>query len=661
MNNHDIDRERVWRKALPGFLRFFVPLISFFCLIIVFNFTIDVLYEKELLLAKQQQQTQMSLQSLQRDITGIVRELRYMVGSDSLQRYIYSRDPRQTRRAAADIANFAQRMDRYDQIRWLDADGMERLRVDHRDGKTRIVPAAELQDKSARYYYKEAIVLPPGSIYVSPLDLNIEHGAVEEPHRPMLRFATPTVDAQGMTNGLVIFNYQASIMLDNFAATLHTPRTELALLNAQSYWFYSSADNPAWAFMFDRDERFAKHKPLVWQEIESHTEGMLDSQDGLYTYTSFAAADFSMKLDSGDSKQHTARLAPLNRERWIIVTYTPQSAMSAINDKHFNNYVVLLLLSFIVLALLSWRNARADLEKALLLDRLGLHATVMENATNGVMITDRDNRIVSVNNAFTELTGYTEDEVIGKDPSILASDKHDETYFANMWLGLEERGHWEGELWNRHKNGELYPEWVSITSVLDHNGELSNYIGIFSLLSEQKSTEARLRELANSDSLTGLINRNLFMDRVTQALAAAMRSNYFTAILFLDLDGFKPINDSLGHLVGDAVLRDIARRMQESVRGSDTVARFGGDEFVILLTGLKDVDEAGTVAGKLIETVSRPLVFSGVECRVGVSIGIAISPADAVSADALIKCADVAMYAAKEGGRGRFRFYRDIT
>lgn len=643
---------------MPGFLRTFIPLISFFCLIIVLNFTVDILYEKKLLQTERQRQLQMSLQSLQRDITGIVRSLLYLAEGDTLRRFINHRDVADTQQ---DIAAFARRMARYDQIRWLDFDGIERLRIDYRDGKTHIVPSQDLQDKSDRYYFKEAIVLPPGTIYVSPLDLNMEHGRIEVPYRPMLRFATPTRGKDGKTNGLLILNYQASIMLDNFADTLAAPNTDLALLNAQGFWFYSSRGESAWGFMFDQDERFSNSYPRAWREIATHTQGNIETDEGLFTFASFDVLEVSRKTGTGDAlfPQLQEKPLPFNNNRWIVVTRSPLNIISAINYEHYSHYTLLLLLSLTVLALLSWRSARVALEKNNLLDRLSLHATVMENATNGIMITDRENRIVSINNAFTELTGYTAEEVLGKDPSILSSERHGEAFFADMWFALEERGHWEGELWNRHKNGELYPEWVSITAVTDRNGELSNYIGIFSLLSEQKSTEARLRELANSDPLTGLINRNLFLDRAAQALVSARRSQSKTAILFLDLDGFKPVNDSMGHIAGDSVLRDTARRLQDTVRGSDTVARFGGDEFVILLTGLKDAEEAAVVSRKLIEAVSQPLEFNGMECRISASIGISVCPNDAETVESLIKCADVAMYAAKENGRGRYCFYRD--
>ncbi len=648
-------------ETISGFLRLFIPLISFFCLVIVINFTVDTLYEKNLLREKQQHQLRMSLQSLQRDVSGIIRALRYLSSNESLRQYFAERTTALRVRAEDDLANFAHHMDRYDQIRWLDLRGYERLRIDHRDGTTRVVPGNEMQDKSNRYYYKEAIVLPPGEVFVSPLDLNVEHGKLELPHRPMLRFAMPTRDATGKTDGLLVLNYQASILLQNFAATLLNPENELALLNAEGYWLYSSSGEPTWGFMLDRDERLVKRDAQAWREIAGQSSGHVETSRGLYSFTSFDVAAFSKRVDAAglhDSDVGTS-LAPLNPERLILVIHSPRGKLNALNFEHLNHYVLLLVLSFVVLAFLSWRTARTGVEKTRLLDRLKLHAAVMESATNAIMITDPNNQIVSVNNAFTELTGYTAEEVLGKDPSILSSGRHGESYFAEMWFALKERGHWEGELWNRHKNGEFYPEWVSITAVLDHQGELANYIGIFSLLSEQKSTEARLRELANSDPLTGLINRNLFLDRTAQALVNARRGMVKTAVLFLDLDRFKPINDSLGHAMGDSVLREVAQRLQDTVRGSDTVARFGGDEFVILLTGLKDVEEAAVVANKLIASVSEPLEYNGIQCQVGVSVGIAVCPDDAETAETLIKCADEAMYAAKGSGRGKYCFYAE--
>lgn len=644
-----------YREVIPYFRRIFLPLAFFFVSATVIYFVIDTRHEKKLILAEQRQQVESSLQSLRRDISGVLRELQFLAHSDSLTRFISSTDEGVRKVMVEDLAAFAEHMGRYEQIRWLDLKGMERLRVDHRNGVTRIVPQRELQDKSTRYYFAEAIALPPGRIYISPLDLNVEHGEVEVPYRPMLRFAMTTADDQGARNGLLILNYQASRMLDNFAGSKRHEHSELALLNADGYWLFASDHRREWGFMFGRDERFQNLYPDVWAAIKKLSHGTVHTSDGLFSFSTTNVMAFAG--NGMQAWQENGSPANSGTGRWIVVYHYPMHAFSALYFNHLGLYGVMLGLVLLVLLISSWKLAEAICERNRMGDMLALHAKVMETAPSGVMITDSGPRIVAVNEAFTELTGYSREEVLEQDPSILASGRHDDAYFTDMWQELEDKGHWEGEIWNRHKNGEVFPEWLTISAVRNRDGALTNYIGIFSVLSEQKSTEVRLRELANSDPLTGLPNRNLLYDRAGQALAHSRRTRSRTAFLFLDLDSFKPINDSMGHAAGDEVLKSVAHRLQGCVRESDTVARFGGDEFVVLLTELKEPAEAAEVAEKIIIAINQPMDITGVACHVGVSIGISIYPDDSGSVDELVKYADQAMYHVKESGKGHFKFF----
>ncbi len=292
-------------------------------------------------------------------------------------------------------------------------------------------------------------------------------------------------------------------------------------------------------------------------------------------------------------------------------------------------------------------------------DTLRLWATVFENTGEAVMITDADNRIVSVNQAFTDITGFAPGEVIGEDPSILGSGRHDAAFFADMWHRLAASGHWQGEIWDRRKSGEIYPKWLGISAVRDTRERLTHYVAIFSDISERKAAQERIEYLARHDALTGLPNRVLLADRVEQALAHADRNQRKLALLFLDLDRFKTINDSLGHPVGDALLREFTRRLLLTVRESDTVCRLGGDEFVVLVSDLQDDDTAGTVAQKLLEVTLTPFEIEGHTLSVSVSIGVALYPTDGDSFDTLLKKADTAMYHAKDAGRNTYRFFTE--
>ncbi|MGQ9369750.1 bifunctional diguanylate cyclase/phosphodiesterase [Azospirillum sp. ST 5-10] len=288
---------------------------------------------------------------------------------------------------------------------------------------------------------------------------------------------------------------------------------------------------------------------------------------------------------------------------------------------------------------------------------MGLAAKVFDHAVEGMMVTDAEARMVAVNDAFVRITGFARGEALGRDPKILASGRHDPEFYAALWRALLDDGQWTGEIWNRRKSGEVYPEWLSIQAVRDGSGGVVNYIAAFTDLSESRAQEERIRRLAQYDILTELPNRVLLRDRLERALAAAQRSGHRVGVLVVDLDRFKTVNDSLGHAVGDALLREMAARLSRAVRTSDTVSRQGGDEFVILLCDLEVPEAAGGVARKLLHALSEPCRVAGHELRVTPSIGIAVSPDDGATVDALLKSADMAMYAAKDSGRATYRFF----
>lgn len=292
-----------------------------------------------------------------------------------------------------------------------------------------------------------------------------------------------------------------------------------------------------------------------------------------------------------------------------------------------------------------------------LMERQRLSEQVLANSREAVMITDTNNNIVSVNRAFSTVTGYTEEEVLGKNPSILASDRHDRDFYHALWHQLTVEGVWRGEIWDKRKNGEVYPKWLDISAVHDRNGTLSNYIAIFSDLTERRNTESQIEFLAYHDPLTRLPNRLLLEDRFKQILASAMRENTKLAVLFLDIDKFKQVNDTLGHAAGDQLLQMVAQRLQQSVREVDTVSRIGGDEFVVLLTDLPTIDTVTHIAGKILAQLSKPFAIEKTEITSSLSIGIALYPDDGQDLDTLLRMADASMYHAKNCGRNTYRFF----
>ena len=280
----------------------------------------------------------------------------------------------------------------------------------------------------------------------------------------------------------------------------------------------------------------------------------------------------------------------------------------------------------------------------------------------GMIITDANNVILRVNRAFCEITGYTAEELVGRTPSLLKSDRHGDGFFREMWESIKQTGGWQGEVWDRRKNGEVYPKWLTISAVKDNNGVVTHYIGAHTDITKRKLADEKINELAFFDQLTGLPNRTLLLDRLKQTIAASARSGTYGALLFIDLDNFKTLNDTLGHDTGDLLLKQVAKRLSMGVRDGDTVARLGGDEFVVVLAGLglKEGDAANAieaVAEKLLATLDSPYQLGGIAHHSSASIGVTLFRSDISSIDALMKQADLAMYKAKAAGRNMYRFF----
>jgi diguanylate cyclase (GGDEF)-like protein/PAS domain S-box-containing protein len=284
-------------------------------------------------------------------------------------------------------------------------------------------------------------------------------------------------------------------------------------------------------------------------------------------------------------------------------------------------------------------------------------AIVFENTSEGIIITDGAACIVAVNRAFSEITGYSRAEVIGRKPSLLRSARHDKSFYTKLWRSLQEAGHWQGEIWNRRKSGEVYPQWTTISAVRNADGVVTHYVSVFSDITSKKRSQAWLEYLAHHDPLTGLPNRLLFHDRLRHALQRARRENYQVAVLFIDLDHFKPVNDTYGHPIGDRLLQAVAKQFTRRLRENDTVARLGGDEFGVLIDELVNARDAALVTQKLLDIFKAPFIIEGFELQLDASIGISLYPGDGTKAVTLIQNADVAMYRAKQRGRGQYQFF----
>ena len=287
----------------------------------------------------------------------------------------------------------------------------------------------------------------------------------------------------------------------------------------------------------------------------------------------------------------------------------------------------------------------------------GLAAKVFDASSNGIMITDRHNIVLAVNPAFTAITGYTAEDIVGHNPRLLSSGRQDQAFYEKLWQSIKADGMWQGEIWNRNKDGAVFVEWLTINAVKNVQGETTHHIAIFSDITERKEQAERLEYLATHDPLTGLANRALFSELVNKALSEARRSKSSVAILFLDVDKFKQINDTLGHYIGDLLLQHVANSLLKLLRAGDIVARQGGDEFIIALPNLTSTQDAILLAEKILRTLEQPCTLNGQALKVTTSIGIALFPEDGTEIGGVMQNADIALYRAKQAGRNNFQLY----
>lgn len=300
---------------------------------------------------------------------------------------------------------------------------------------------------------------------------------------------------------------------------------------------------------------------------------------------------------------------------------------------------------------------KAEAAESVYEERVLLAAKVFDSVIEGITITDADGKILSVNRAFTEITGWTEAEALGQNPRVLRSERHDPSFYRAMWKALAERGQWEGEIWNRRKDGKVYPEWLSITAVKDHHDKTCRYVAVFRDLTELKNREEAISWLSNNDPLTDLPNRVLFSDRLMTAIKGADRVGEKIAVLYLDIDRFKYINTTYGYRLGDSILQLVAGRLVQSLRKSDTVARVSADDFLVLLPQLAKEEFAVAAAESILTSIRKPILAEGREIYLDASIGISYYPNDGLDADALIGAANSAMTIAKESGAGSFHIF----
>jgi len=522
---HAPEHEKLIKRSMKTFLSIFLCLGTLFGgLILVFYQTQTENYNQRLC-GEEQHLVTLQREVVRNHFSSIFSDLHFLAGQEELKAYLEDSSGSNLNFVNSEYLTFSTTKKIYDQVRYLDNDGFEVARVNYNNGYPATVPKGKLQSKQKRYYFTDAVKLNQGEVFVSPLDLNIERGKVEEPYKPVIRFGTPVFDRSGAKRGIVLFNYLGSNLINLIRDVGSVARGQTMLLNVDGYWLHHPEAGKAWGFMFEdrRHISLAKQHPETWNQILANPSGHLHTPQGVYVYATINIHDISGK-EAVNSENYF----------WKIVSFVPADRTSAFTKGLIVNLLVFGAVLFLLLAAGSWLFALA--------------------------------------------------------------------------------------------------------------------------ITRRKLYQAQLVSMAHYDALTGLPNRTLFFDRLNQSLHLAKRYERMCALLYVDLDGFKHINDTLGHDAGDELLVEAGERMGACCRSSDTVARLGGDEFAILLTEVSGVEGTQIFTEKVLAAFREPFSLKQGEGRVGASIGIGIFPTHGTTLDQLLKNADKAMYLSKRRGKNTYTF-----
>lgn len=566
--------------------------------------------------------------------------------------------------------------------------GRELVRVERQtDGEIFIQPESLLQQKAHRNYFIETMKVPAGKAYLSEINYDREFGKLVEPYQPVMRTSIPIRKPSGEMFGMLVINMDMKPVLFKLRDLDSNGDLDRVINERGDYIVHP---NPNMVFGFELGERYRVQDEFPeLSSLLSQDKGTLFSTINIYEHgNSMIAMARKITFD------------PLHPERFITLIelispdyYAEQAVPVLKRISVFGQFIIAfaILIAFFFSNLLmrplrsitEATEAFAEGSSRLALpledqseigdlartfkamttqinersDELRMNGQVFESALEGILVTDIDGVIQSVNPAFTDITGYSEEEVVGNNPRMIKSGHHDAGFYESMWKDILETGRWQGELWNRRKSGETYPVWETITAIKGDDGETSHYVAIFFDITERKQVDEKLQYQAQHDVLTGLPNRMLFNDLLEQILKEEQRSKGGVAVLFLDLDRFKEVNDTLGHQAGDLLLQEAAKRLEKVIRNSDVLARMGGDEFTLILRDISSINDASHIAEKIVAAANEPFLLEEHEVSIGASIGISIYPNDAEDADTLIKYADTAMYRAKDSGRNNFQFF----
>lgn len=604
---------------------------------------------------------------VQNDIRSIVSDLMVLANHQHLHDFLSDEQESSRKILNQEFLSFAEHKKLYDQVRFINMEGKEIIRINNENGKPKVVSRWKLQDKKTRYYFQDAYALKHGEVYISPFDLNIEHDVIEQPIKPMIRLATPVCGPNGNQAGLLVLNFRGQAIINDIEELSRTSLATPMLLNKDGYWLHGADPGKNWAFMFPGKEQdaFTVEYPEAWKIIAHEDNGQFINQDGLFTFSTIHPLAEGLKSNTNAPIKFVQKDKELRRldYYWKIVTFVPKHMLHEIMHPflfpHILVNIILALMTGFACWLVAHSNNKQKQTELIIKESEQLFRTMADFTYDWEYWLGTDGEFIYTSPSCKRITGYPPEKFYAEPDTYLDIIHPDDREMMRKHLEEEMPSHQAHQMDFRLITAYGEEKWImhSCQLVHDEEGQPLGRRASNRDITQRKMAEQHLKEIATHDPLTRLPNRNLLMDRLIQVLARSKRNQKKAAVLFIDLDHFKEINDTLGHEAGDKVLIECAKRMTKMLREEDTVARMGGDEFVIILQDINDINDAEIIAEKIINSIDNPIWIAedeNLKCTVGASIGISIFPEDGNDAGTMISRADSAMYEAKNSGKNQY-------
>lgn len=668
MQPNSIWRGRDGRELFFRFALLFTPAALLLTITVAAYIDADSTLNQKITKVREAARIENAHSRIAQDFREVLADLRVLAETPDLLHYLDGGTRAQRDDLSRQMLVIAKEMRRYDQLRYIDINGKEVVRINFNSGQPVIVPESALQDKSTRYFFRDTIKLKQGEVYVSPLDLNIEHGEIEQPYKPMIRFGTPVFDSAGRKRGVLILNYFGQDVIEHFLGTMSGGDPRLAmLLNRDGYWLSAPDAEDEWGFMFGRsDKTFGHRHPQAWREITAKDKGEVETDAGLFVYDTVYPLQAELHSSSGSPLPHASSHHEVASSEyyWKVISFVSRHTLQerALYRKPigilalFATYL-LLAIGIAIITHVTFGREKANRELQARERRL---REITSTMSDGLLVMNRDGLITFANPEALALLGYSMDELMGGDMHEMLHVHPDGTpepraecrMLAVRQTGATYRG--EEETF-RCKGGAILPVSVS-ASVIARDGEINSIVVAFHDITHRKQLELELERRAQTDALTGLSNRRHFYALAESEMSRSRRYAVPMTVLMLDLDNFKLINDTHGHHAGDAVLQSFSRTCLKTLREIDIIARIGGEEFVVLMP--ETSAEQGLEAAERLRVAlaeSEVVVERGERLHFTVSIGVTCLCAGDQNIDTVLRRADEAMYQAKHAGRNAVR------